>query len=102
MNQLQPTLPTSEWLTGTQAWDQFVASHPELGLKSGSWAFHNFLRIHRQALIDTDAIRKARKRFWIANPKRFFPLAFDFLTGHLPGKLPEPRTSSVATNDHQF
>ena len=95
-------IPPSTWLTGTQAWDQFVATHPELGLKSGRWAFHNFLRFHRQTLIDADAIRKARKRFWIANPQRMFPLAFDFLTGHDPGKLSAPKTSSVATNDHQF
>jgi hypothetical protein len=84
MTSPQPAMPPSAWLTGTQAWDLFVAAHPELGLKPGSWAFHNFLRHHRKTLVEADAIRKARKRFWIANPTRLFPIAFDALTGHGP------------------
>jgi hypothetical protein len=76
-----PAKVRSEWLTGTQAWNAFVDNHPELGLKSGKWGWHNFLRRHRQALIQADAIRLARRRHWIAHPQRLFPAAFDCATG---------------------
>jgi hypothetical protein len=72
---------TTDWILGHDAWDRFAQRHPELGLKSGPWPFHNFLRIHRQALVACDAIRKARGRWWIAHSARFPAAAFDCATG---------------------
>ena len=73
--------PQHEWLPGPTAWDHFVARHPELGYRPGKWAFHNFLRYFRQTLIDRDAIRLARRRFWVAHRARFFEVGFDCATG---------------------
>ncbi len=63
--------PTTEWTTATDAWKVFVKRHPELGYRPGHWTFHHFLRFHREALIQRDAIRKAKRRFWIAHVERF-------------------------------
>ena len=71
----------SEWQTAPEAWLVFVRRHPELGLKPGKWAFHNFLRFHRSSLVAVDAIRLARKRFWIAHVERFSQAAFECATG---------------------
>lgn len=79
-----PPPAISGWLTGTQAWNAFVEHHPELGLKPGKWAWHNFLRRHRQTLVEAGVIRRARNRFWIADSHRLIPLAFDCVTGHSP------------------
>lgn len=72
---------TSEWLTGPEAWSKFVKLHPELGYREGRWPFHNFLRFHREALMAKDAIRRAKRRFWIAHEERFRMAAFDCATG---------------------
>lgn len=77
---LNTTTP-SEWVTGIQAWDTFTERHPELGLNKGKWAFHNFLRPYRQALVQADAIRLVRNRFWLAHQDRFYETAFDCATG---------------------
>lgn len=69
------------WLPGPQAWIGFVRSHPELGYPESRWGFHNFIRHHRQALKDCDAIRLARNRHWIAHQERFNQHAFDLATG---------------------
>lgn len=71
----------SQWLTGPQAWGEFVSRHPELGLKPGRWTFHNFLRLHRQALVDADAIRLAQSRHWVAHVDRLCAAAFECATG---------------------
>lgn len=71
----------SNWKSGPQAWDEFIRNHPELGLSPGKWTFHNFLRLHRQRLLDADAIRMAQNRFWIAHVVRFCEAAFDCATG---------------------
>lgn len=73
-----------DWKTGPEAWAAFVEAHPELGYRPGRWPFHNFLRFHRQALIDHDAIRLAKKRFWVAHEGRFSTVAFDCATGVCP------------------
>ncbi len=73
--------PNPDWTTGRQAWDEFVARHPELGYGPGRWPFYNFLRHHRDALRACDAIRLARHRFWVAHRSRFFRAAFDLATG---------------------
>jgi hypothetical protein len=74
-------MQSNDWVVGSQAWTLFTQHHPELGLKPGLWQFHNFLRIHREALIACDAIRKARARHWIAHVDRFISAAFDCATG---------------------
>jgi hypothetical protein len=73
---------SSAWETGPRAWDTFVQRHPELGFPRGRWAFHNFLRLHRQPLVDADAIRLARNRHWVAHVDHFCRVAFDLATGH--------------------
>lgn len=71
----------TEWRTGVQVWDAFTDRHPELGFNKGKWAFHNFLRPYRQALVQADAIRLVRNRFWLAHQDRFYETAFDCATG---------------------
>lgn len=79
----------SEWQTGIQVWNIFTERRPELGLRPGKWAFHNFLRAHRQALKGADAIRLVRNRFWLAHVERFCAVAFECATGHFsPGMSP--------------
>ncbi len=79
--------PTSQWVPGHSAWTIFTEHHPELGLRAGPWQLHNFLRIHRDALVSCDAIRKARGRHWIAHVDRFVAAAFDCATGFSCGKV---------------
>jgi hypothetical protein len=77
-------ISASEWVVGPDAWAQFVSKHPELGYRAGRWPFHNFLRFHREALQAHDAIRLAKKRFWVAHVDRFCDVAFGCATGVLP------------------
>lgn len=70
-----------DWTTGLQAWAEFVKRHPELGYRPGRWSFHNFLRYYRQSLIERDAIRRAKRRFWVAHRIRFQQACFDLATG---------------------
>jgi hypothetical protein len=71
------------WTTGADAWSAFVERHPELGYKSGRMSFHNFLRNTRSQLLDKDAIRLAKNKFWIAHTDRFCSVAFDCATGKI-------------------
>ena len=73
----------TEWATGLDAWAAFVNKHPELGYRADRWSFHNFLRHFRQPLIDEDAIRVAKRRFWIAHRERFCRIAFACASGVL-------------------
>ena len=68
-------------MTGPKAWDEFVLRHPELGYKPGRMNFHNFLRQSRGYLLQADAIRFAKNRFWIAHVERFCLCAFEYATG---------------------
>lgn len=70
-----------EWLSGADAWKHFAQQHPELGYSSNRMAFYNFLRYHRDRLVETDAIRRAKRRFWVAHAERFGRVAFDCATG---------------------
>ncbi len=72
---------THEWVTAGDAWQAFTDEHPELGYPNGKWAFHNFLRRYRDALLGADAIRFAKGRFWIAHTSRFKEKAFACATG---------------------
>ena len=77
--------PQTEWKVGPDAWAAFILKHPELGYRPGKWQFHNFLRFHRIALVEQDAIRLAKNRFWIAHLDRFCTVSFACATGaHLP------------------
>jgi hypothetical protein len=71
------------WVTAAQAWEAFVNEHPELGYRAGKWQFHNFLRLHKAALLESDAIRLAKNKFWIAHLPRFIEVAFDSCTGKI-------------------
>ena len=75
----------SEWIVGHEGWGAFVKGFPELGLKEGNWAFHNFLRRHRRQLVESDAIRRARGKHWIAHRLRFNAVAFECATGTSSG-----------------
>lgn len=78
----------SEWKVGPEVWAVFVKNHPELGYRPGRWPFHNFLRFHREALLEHDAIRLAKKRFWIGHVDRFRVVAFACATGvRVPAEL---------------
>lgn len=70
----------SQWIVGPQAWADFVIAHPELGYKPGRMNFHNFLRNAKHQLVAADAIRLAKKKFWIAHPSRFAHAAFEIST----------------------
>lgn len=72
---------TTAWATGPTVWSIFVDRHPELGYSVGRMNFHNFLRVHREALLRNDAIRMAKRRYWIAETERFVRVAFDCATG---------------------
>ncbi len=74
------TTTTHGWAPALDAWAKFVQEHPELGYRPGFWQLHNFLRLHRDALVKHDAIRKARNKFWIANLQSFNSAAFDCAT----------------------
>lgn len=78
------TVQSHEWVTACQAWQAFTKEHPELGYPQGKWAFHNFLRRHRDVLTQVDAIRFAKSRFWIAHGTRFKEAAFACATGQAP------------------
>lgn len=81
--------PQTDWITGPEAWAEFVALHPELGYREDRWAFYNFLRHFRQSLVNHDAIRCARHRLWIAHRGRFCKFAFECATGKA-ALLPNP------------
>jgi hypothetical protein len=80
----QSILPAAGWQNALVAWEVFAKRHPELALKPGKWGFHNFLRAHRDTLRQADAIRLARRRFWVANVERFCEVGFACATGVEP------------------
>lgn len=71
----------SDWDTAHRIWDAFVMTHPELRYPKGRWGFHNFTRVFRRDLVEADAIRLARNKFWVAHRERFPVVAFDLATG---------------------
>lgn len=83
------------WITGREAWDEFVTRHPELGYRPGKWAFHNFLRYHRNELAKRDAIRLAKRRFWVAHRMRFERASFDLATGGAPAWIADAPDTAV-------
>ncbi len=76
--------PAEDWNTGPVIWNDMAKECPFLGLRPGRWAFHNFLRHHRDALVKADAIRLAKNKFWIAHRERFITTAFALITGQHP------------------
>jgi hypothetical protein len=93
----------SDWDTAHHVWDTFVERHPELRYPRGRWGFHNFTRIFRARLVDADAIRLARNRFWVAHRGRFPAVAFDLATSYAPRRAGETTvtrtTAHCARND---
>jgi hypothetical protein len=86
-----------QWQKADQVWELFTQLHPELGLRSSRWAFHNFLRPHRDKLVDADALRLARNRFWVANVDRFCAAAFECATGKQPAPAPVSNAPHLTT-----
>jgi hypothetical protein len=84
-----------QWQKADQVWELFTQRHPELGFRSGRWAFHNFLRPHRTALVQADALRLARKRHWLAHVDRFCEAAFECATGKQPASAPVSKIPPV-------
>jgi hypothetical protein len=74
----------TDWTTGLEAWRRFTKKHPELGYRNGFQQFHNFLRNNRDVLVEHDAIRRAKNKFWVAHVNRFNAIAFELATGRLP------------------
>jgi len=72
--------PAERWDFAIKVYDRFVADHPCLNLSPGKWGYHNFLRRHRSALAEADAIRLANNKHLIAHPPRFYEVAFRALT----------------------
>ncbi len=72
--------PQPQWVPLMTCWTQFCAEHQVLGLRDSYHAAHNFLRRHREALLAGDVLRRANRRFWIADSTRFSGFAFDLLT----------------------
>ena len=70
-----------QWRLGREAWASFVQAHPELAYRQGKWQFHNFLRHFKRQLLESDAIRLAKGRHWIASTERFDAIAFACATG---------------------
>jgi hypothetical protein len=92
-----------DWRNASEVWDGFANKHPQLRLKSGKWAMHNFLRSHKEQLRCSDVIRLVRGRFWIADAKRFDAAAFSCATGvtstvSKPDQI--PTDSKNTDNDH--
>lgn len=73
-----------QWATGPEAWKTFTRLHPELGYRDGPQQFHNFLRYHREALLRVDAMRRAKRKIWVAHQERFCEAAFELATGMIP------------------
>jgi hypothetical protein len=88
-----------EWHNASDVWDGFTDKYPQLRLKSGKWAMHNFLRSHKEQLRRSDVIRLVRGRFWIADAKRFDVVAFSCATGvNLSVQKPEQIHTDLTTN----
>ncbi len=68
------------WVTGHEAWRQFIRVHPELGYRDGPQNFYNFLRRYRDVLVSRGVMRRAKHRFWIAHKQRFIEVAFEVST----------------------
>ena len=73
--------PSHEWASLESVWHDFVSANPVLDMRPDPWALTNFLRSTREKLVDADAIRKAKGRFWIAHVERFPAVAFALITG---------------------
>lgn len=69
------------WTTAHEAWRVFTQVHPELSYRDGRQAFYNFMRLYREELVAADAIRRAKKKHWVAHTERFIAVAFALATG---------------------
>ncbi len=84
---LHPKPPSSaDWGVGSQIWDEFTAEYQLFKLRQGHWAFHNFLRNYKKPLVEVDAIRLAKRKYWIAHRQRFKDASFALLTGKHPNQ----------------
>lgn len=70
-----------QWVTAHQAWREVVQQHPELGYRAGPQRLYNFLRVHREAMVERDAIRRTKNKHWVAHQERFTAAVFELSTG---------------------
>ena len=89
----------SDWIVGPTAWEIFVNKHPELGYKPGRMNFHNFLRHAKKELVNMDAIRMAKHKFWIAHEERFPLGAFEIATSPMPVSLRAAELNSMVNEE---
>lgn len=60
---------------------QFIAAHPELGLRATQNTYNTFTRVHGPALVAMDVLRKAGLRSpYIADVNRFDAAAFELVS----------------------
>lgn len=95
--ELRDASALSQWDTAHRVWDRFVTRHPELRYPRGRWGFVNFIRAFRQPLIDADAIRLARNKFWVAHEERFPSMAFALATGYASARTPRVSPGRAAS-----
>lgn len=65
---------SSQWKPlASDIWPAFTRTNPDLHLSPTYWACQNFLRLHRQRLLDARVITKAqiRTKAWFAHEQSF-------------------------------
>jgi hypothetical protein len=80
------------WSSARDLFSDFVAAHPELGLKDSAITFRNFCSRHGRMLMEQDVMRKPRglRSPAIFDSERFDRIAFELITGGLTS--PSDRT----------
>lgn len=91
----QSSTPSSQWDRATRTWVLFTERHPELGYSPEFWSMHNFFRRNGESLVNADAIRRAKNRYWIAHTERFIECAFACATGKQPAPAPVSKIPPV-------
>jgi hypothetical protein len=82
------------WSSARDLFSDFIAAHPELGLKDSAITFRNFCSRHGRMLMELDVMRKPRglRAPAILDSERFDRIAFELITGGLASPLGQTRT----------
>lgn len=72
----------SNWHCARAVFSEFIAAHPELGLKDSPVTYRNFCSRHGRALMAMDVMRKPAglRSPAIFNAERFDQIAFELVT----------------------
>ena len=71
----------TNWIPMKDAWEQFIAAHPELGIKFSQNTFNNFSRAYVDELLTSGAVRKPYKTApAIADVNTFDDACFEIIT----------------------